>query len=138
MTLRGSTDRRVARHVCHGVWAKRADRNATAAPRRRMGSLDASVPGTDDNHIELRQVNSCEEGHGVVSVLQRSFSDTEPLENMREQIVRRAMSHHFIEGLPRRLEIRQNKLLRRIVERRLPCTCETYAGALEQRDMPGI
>src|SRR3954447_22853062 len=68
----------------------------------------------------------------------RSFSDTEPLEDMRQQIVGRVTSDDFCERLLRRLQVRQHELLWRLIERRHTGVVQMRSGSIEERDMPRI
>src|SRR4029079_11095782 len=68
----------------------------------------------------------------------RSFSDTEPLEDMREQIVGRVTADDLCERLLRRLQVRQHDLLWRPIERRRTGVVQMRSGAIEEGDMPRI
>src|SRR3954470_6939403 len=67
-----------------------------------------------------------------------SFSDTEPLEDMHQQIVGGAAANDFVEGLPRRLEICKDEFFWRRSTRGAPRVLEMLACALEQRDVPRV
>ena len=53
--LRGTADRRVARHLAHGVSRERAEPHVAPQAGRRMGRLDAGMAGADDDDVMIRR-----------------------------------------------------------------------------------
>src|SRR5207249_7118538 len=53
VTLRGAADRRIARHVSHGVGRQRAEADVRAEARGRVRRLAARVSRADHDHIEM-------------------------------------------------------------------------------------
>src|SRR3954467_12490252 len=78
---------------------------ATAQPRR-AAACAASTPAWPAPITMTSNFIICNRVPG-------SFSDTEPLEDMRQQIVGGTAANDFVEGLPRRLEICEDEFFGR-------------------------
>src|SRR3954469_25035621 len=74
----------------------------------------------------------------ISSRVRGSFSDTEPLEDMRQQIVGGAAANDFVEGVPRRLEVCEDEFFGRRSKRGASRCFEMLACALQQRDMSRV
>ena len=134
MALRGAADRRIARHVRHGVRRQRADRDVAPS---RAAAYAASHPACPAPITMTSKNLSCArvESHALAV----TFPDTEAREDMPQHIVGRSLACDLLER--RRASCRSvstNSSGSGPPARRRAGGAGEAAGALEQRDVPHV
>ena len=105
MTLGRSSDRRIARHVGDRFTGQRAQTHMRAKSRGRICGLNARMTRADDDDVEA-----------IFHRVTLLFPDTEPREDMREQIIRRPSSGNFFERAACVLQIGENRSCERLMD----------------------